>query len=104
MTPPRIAYQKTKQHLQDMRDADQLDDLAHGWELFLIFHQRVWNKCEAHYKEKIFWKSLHPKYSARRKSSDILAYVHQARHVDEHGIQAIAQTQLGSTVISLVES
>ncbi len=77
--------------------ADQLDDLAHCWELFLIFHQRTWNKCEAQYKGQAFWGPLLPKYSARRKHSECLIYVHQARHVDEHGIQAIAQVQPGST-------
>lgn len=100
MTPPRTAYQKAKQYLQAMTDAEQLDDLAHAWEIFLIYHQRTWNKSEAHYKGKTFWAKLLPKYSARRKHEDVLIYVHQARHADEHGIKPIAHEQLGSTVIS----
>ncbi|CAM5319862.1 hypothetical protein [Eoetvoesiella caeni] len=100
MTPPRIAYQNTRQYLQAMQDADQLDDLALAWELFLIFHQRTWNKCEAHYTGKRFWGPLLPKYSTRRKRDPILVYVHQARHVDEHGIQPIARVQHASTVVT----
>ena len=100
MSPPRIAYQSTRNYLQAMRDAEQLDDLALAWELFLVFHQRVWNKCEAHYKGSKFWGPLQPKYSARRKHDPILIYVHQARHVDEHGIQPIAQVQHASTAVS----
>lgn len=100
MTPPRIAYQNARNYLQAMRDAKLLDDLALAWELFLIFHQRTWNKCEAHYKGKTFWGPLQPKYSTRRKQDPTLIYVHQSRHVDEHGIQPIAQVQHASTVVS----
>ena len=82
-----------------MRDAKLLDDLALAWELFLIYHQRTWNKCDAYYKGKGFWGPLHPKYSARRKQDSTLIYVHHARHVDEHGIQPVAQVQHGSTKI-----
>jgi hypothetical protein len=82
-----------------MRTAEQLDDLAHYWELFLIFHQRTWNKCETQYKGQAFWGPLFPKYSAKRKHSDVLVYVHHARHANEHGIQAIAQVQPGSTTV-----
>lgn len=100
MTPPRIAYQYARSNLQAMRTAEQLDDLALAWELFLIYHQRTWNKCEAHYKGKAFWGPLQPKYSAKRKHDPILIYVHQARHVDEHGILPIAQRQNASTIVS----
>ena len=100
MTPPKTAYQNAKNNLQAMRDAEQLDDLALAWELFLIYHQRAWNKCEAHYTGKAFWGPLRPKYSSRRKHDPILIYVHQARHVDEHGIQPITQSQPAMTVVS----
>lgn len=100
MSPPRIAYQSSRQQLDAMRNAEQLDDLAHAWELFLIFHQRTWNKCEAHYKRKKFWGPLLPKFAARRKRDPILIYVQQARHADEHGIQPIAQVQRAATIIS----
>lgn len=100
MTPPRVAYLNARKNLQAMRDAEQLDDLALAWELFLIFHHRTWNKCQAQYEGKAFWGPLQPKYSARRKQDPVLIYVHQARHVDEHGIQPIAQVQPASTVVS----
>lgn len=100
MTPPRIAYQHVINNLQEMRAAKQLDDLALAWELFLIFHQRTWNKCEAHYKGSAFWGPLQPKYSTRRKQEPVLIYVHQARHVDEHGVQPIVQVLHGRTVVS----
>ncbi|MGC1172227.1 hypothetical protein [Polaromonas sp.] len=98
-SPPRIAYKKAQDCLQEMRDSAQLDDLAHAWELFLIFHQRTWNKCEAHYKGSAFWGRLLAKYSAIRKRDPLLVYVHQARHVDEHGIQMISRQQAGTTTI-----
>lgn len=100
MTPPRIAYQNATNYLMDMRVAKQLDDLALAWELFLIFHQRTWNKCEAHYRGTSFWGPLLPKYSTRRKQDPILIYVHQARHVDEHGIHPIMHRQEASTNVS----
>lgn len=100
MTPPSISYKMAKHNLQAMRDAAQLDDLALAWELFLIYHQRTWNKCEAHYKGKPFWGPLLPKYSTKRKHDPALIYVHQARHVDEHGISPITQIQPSSTIIS----
>lgn len=100
MSPPRLAYRMARDNLQAMRDARQLDDLALAWELFLIYHQRTWNKCEAHYKGKSFWGPLLPKYSTKRKHDPTLIYVHQARHVDEHGISPITQIQPSSTVIS----
>lgn len=96
---PRIAYKKSQESLQEMRDSVQLGDLAHAWELFLIFHQRTWNKCEVHYKGTEFWGRLLPKYSAMRKQNPVLVYVHQARHADEHGIQPIAHHQAASTTI-----
>ncbi len=100
MTPPRIAYQNTQNWLVAMRDSEQLDDLALAWESFLIYHQRTWRKCAAHYKEKEFWGSLQSKYSTRRKTDLTLIYVHQARNAEEHGIQPIVQVQLGSTKVS----
>jgi hypothetical protein len=100
MSPPRIAYQKARNYLQAMREAEQLDDLAQAWEQFLIFHQRTWNKCIAYYKGNKFWGPLQPKYSTRRKQDPILIYVHQARHVDEHGIEHNSQVQHASTVVS----
>lgn len=83
-----------------MRDATQMDDLAHAWELFLIFHQRTWNKCQANYKGRDFWGPLLPKYSAIRKNDGVLIYAHQARHVDEHGIEPITQVNVGSTKVT----
>ena len=100
MTPPRIAYQNATNNLMDMQVAKQLDDLALAWELFLIFHQRTWNKCEAHYRGRSFWGPLLPKYSTRRKQDPILIYVHQARHVDEHGIDPIMHRQEASTIVT----
>jgi hypothetical protein len=88
---PRVAYSDTQKWLTEMEAATALDDLAHAWELFLIYHQRVWNKSEAHYKGKPFWGGIKSKYSARRNQDLVLRYVQQARHADEHGVELISE-------------
>ena len=76
-----------------------IEDLAHAWELFLIYHQRTWNKAEGYYKGQPYWKKLLPKYASERKNDPVLVYVQQARHVDEHGLDSITQVQQSSTTV-----
>jgi len=90
-SPPRVAYRKLQEQLNEMESAAELDDLADAWEIFLIFHQRVWNKSEAFYKKEPFWSRLQQKFAALRKQDLVLQYVHQARHADEHGIDLISE-------------
>lgn len=100
LSPPRIAYQQLHFHLDAMRNASDLEAMADAWELFLIYHQRTWNRCEAHYKGQACWTPLLPKYSAKRKQDSLLQYVHQARHADEHGLSLVAEPQASFTVVS----
>lgn len=97
---PRIAYRKVQELLAEMEAASELDDLADAWEVFLIYHQRVWNKSEAYYKGEAFWGRIRQKFSARRKSDPVLQYVHQARHADEHGVQLISEVADSQTRVS----
>ena len=83
-----------------MQQAPDLNALADAWELFLIYHQRTWNHCDAHYGTQGFWARLKPKFAARRKQEVLLQYVHQARHADEHGLGPIAQIHPAFTVVS----
>lgn len=96
---PRLAFEQTTHSLQAMQTATTIEDLAHAWELFLIYHQRTWNKAEGHYKGQQYWNKLLPKYASERKNDPVLIYVHQARHVDEHGLDSITQIQKASTTV-----
>lgn len=100
LSPPRITYQRLCSYLQAMREAADLEAMADSWELFLIYHQRTWNRCEAHYKGQEYWAPLLPKYSARRKSDGLLQYVQQSRHADEHGLRPIAEPSKSFTTVS----
>lgn len=99
-SPPRTVYSRLHSYLQTMQHASDLDTLADTWELFLIYHQRTWNRCEAHYAGQPFWGRLNPTFSARRKRETLLQYVHQARHADEHGLAPIAQAHPAFSVVS----
>lgn len=93
----RLALVEAQKWLAEMEAATALDDLAHAWELFLIYHQRVWNKSEAHYRGEPFWTGIRARYSTRRKQDLVLEYVHQARHADEHGVDLISEVASAQT-------
>ena len=97
---PRKAYADTQHWYNEMTAAQELDDLALAWELFLIYHQRTWNKCQNLYRGKSYWSTIVAEYSPKRGTDTTLVYVHQARHVDEHGVAPVSAPQAASTTIS----
>lgn len=98
-SPPLSTFKRVSELLQQMQQAPDIDALAESWELFLIYHQRTWNRCAAYYKGKHFWGPLENRYGDRRKADPLLQYVHQARHADEHGLAPITQTLPGFTIV-----
>jgi len=99
-SPPRISFERTREAFQEMETAVDLETLQDAWEDFLIYHQRTWNRCSAYYKGKPFWGPLEPKYATQRTQDQLLKYVQQARHADEHGIAPSSQLQSGFSTLS----
>jgi hypothetical protein len=98
-SPPRITFERVLNLLQRLQQAPDMEALADTWELFLIYHQRTWNRCAAYYRGKPFWGALENKYKSHRKVDPLLQYVHQARHADEHGLAPIAHVRPGFTTV-----
>jgi len=98
-SPPRVSFQRVIDLLHRMRHAQTIEELSDSWELFLIYHQRTWNRCAAYYKSKPFWVALESRYKDLRKADPLLQYVHQARHADEHGLLPVSHIRSGFTTV-----
>jgi len=100
------AFSRAKDHLESARrnleataKASSLDELAWAWSGFLTDAQRVFSKLREATRAgpSKRWSEI---LQRTRDQDELLRYVHQARHADEHGLERIAQKQNGELNIT----
>jgi hypothetical protein len=76
--------------IKRMREAATHDAFAEAWRQFLDSIEKLWNKaeraCQPVHQRFAPWQG---KYTALRRSDELLRYVKQARDADNHSIQEI---------------
>jgi hypothetical protein len=80
-------------------NARDIDEQSSAWTDVLIHSQRVFSKLAAGASggSQQWWNGK----TKRRKDDPLLAFAHEARHADEHGIEKIARVAKPAKSISL---
>lgn len=98
-------FQRAEQHrqccgekLKEIRLARDFERAASRWSEFLTEHHRWFTKMQQAFQAgpSSAWFG---KLKALRRDDPLLAYLQQARHADEHGLDEVAEGELGSVVI-----
>jgi len=100
------AIEKAKEHLAiarrayaEMAAATNLADVAQGWSSLLTESQRFFSKLDAGASGRS--TSWSGRIKHERKTDELLQYVHQARHADEHGLDDITEKKPGGVKIAV---
>ncbi|MGM4967447.1 hypothetical protein AB7714_28395 [Tardiphaga sp. 1201_B9_N1_1] len=93
------ALRRCRDSQKRMQECERDQDFADAWSDFLIGQQRVFSKLSAGATgaKSAIWIR---KVKDARKSDELLAYVHQARHVDEHGLATTANARSSGISVS----
>lgn len=101
---------KPKQELQKARDARDLLEgagtlpfIEEQWKEYLRRLERAWNKLEGHYSRSPKWSGWQSRIVALRRTDPLLAYLKNARDVEEHSVVDITQTDEGELHINAAE-
>lgn len=103
----RRYFQKAEEHRFSCKEkffalfeASDFGVAARRWSEFLVEHQRWFTRMQQGLERgpSAAWFG---KLKGRRKTDPLLCYLHQARHVDEHGLEPITGTQPGSVGIGV---
>ncbi len=87
--------------LRRLTGSKSLDEAEENWAAFLSRLERVWNKCEAHFRRNPKRNGWKGKYETARKSDPLLAYLIHARGAEEHTVEDIvARSRPGSVSIA----
>lgn len=97
---PAKELKLAKDLLDQMKLANDLQQLEEFWKRFLHHLDRVWNKAENHYRKSPKWDNWRGKFISQRRQDPLLSYLINARNVDEHSISEISQVQHGSLRIN----
>lgn len=100
MHPHNKSFERAEMYLKEMHAAGNLEDLAHAWELFLIYNRRTWQKARD-------WSKLSsdanrvvaPLWDASQVDP-LCKYCWEARNTDDHGLVPISQELPASMEIS----
>jgi hypothetical protein len=96
------ALQTATRSFADMRDAKEFGEFSHAWQSFLDRLEKIWVKaereCQPHRTRFEPWQVP---FKGLRKTDQLLAYLHQARHADQHSIQPTAAHSLGGVDIKI---
>jgi hypothetical protein len=88
--------------VEGMRAADSFEDYISAWQTFLDRLEKVWVKvereCQPHRPAFEPWQAAAKKL---RRDDALLAYLHQARHADQHTIQPTAADVLGGFQVKI---
>lgn len=72
-----------------LRASSSVEEAEDLWKQFLSHLERVWYKCEAHFKRSPKWNGWKGQYERARKKDPLLLYLINARGADEHTVTDI---------------
>jgi hypothetical protein len=100
MHPHTKSFERAEMYLQEMHAAANLEDLAHAWELFLIYNRRTWQKARDWSKllSKAD-KTIAPLWDASQVDP-LCKYCWEARNTDDHGLVPISKEIPAAMAIS----
>ena len=87
------------QILDRLNRSQSLEEVEEHWKEFLSRLERVWYKCESHFKRSPKWNGWKGKYEKYRKIDPVLAYLINARGAHEHTVEEIVKKDPGSISI-----
>ena len=91
MHPHTKSFERAEMYLQEMHSAATLEDLAHAWELFLIYNRRTWQKARDWSKPLSHAnKVVAPLWNASQVNP-LCKYCWEARNADDHGLVQISK-------------
>lgn len=91
MHPHTKSFERAEMYLQEMHAAANLEDLAHAWELFLIYNRRTWQKARDWSKPlSQANKVVDPLWKASQ-IDPLCKYCWEARNTDDHGLVPITK-------------
>jgi hypothetical protein len=100
MNPHDRSFERAEAYLQEMHSAETLGDLAHAWELFLIYNRRTWQKARDWSKPDAHANAaVSPLWIASQNDS-VLKYCWEARNTDDHGLTPISEERPAALVVS----
>jgi hypothetical protein len=91
----RAEADKASQKIAAIRNARTLPEIADHWSGFLTDIQRAYTKLRIACREGPS-KGWCDNVFSLRNTDDLLRYVHQARHADEHGVAKITEEKQGT--------
>jgi hypothetical protein len=77
----------------------KLNEFKENWKEYLHCLERVWNKSASQYGRHPSWNGWAGRFRTSRSQDPLLAYLKNARDVDQHTIQAISQRTAGGVGI-----
>jgi hypothetical protein len=97
----RKALQRARDSLESLRASHDQDvgKAKEAWSEFLTQAQRVLNKLGAGAGKTGPSAAWWGRVKGERSADPLLCYVHQARHVDEHGIAEVSATRPGTHTV-----
>jgi hypothetical protein len=85
-----------------MRAAPSLEEYATAWQDFIERLAKLWIKAEKECQPfRARFQPWQGRFKAIRDSDELLRYLHQARHADQHSIQPMTQEVLGQLMLSI---
>lgn len=88
--------------VQRMREAGSYEEYAEAWQTFLDRLEKVWVKAERECQDhRTRFEPWQAKFKASRRDDELLRYLHQARHADQHTVQPITAHSAGGFQLAL---
>lgn len=85
--------------LDRLNRSQSLEEVEEHWKELLFRLERVWYKCESHFKHSPKWNGWKGKYEKYIKIDPVLAYLINARGAHEHTVEEIVKKDPGSISI-----
>jgi hypothetical protein len=100
---PRTQLVKARASLEAMKASHSFTDFEDHWKNLLHQVERAWTKASSKYNSNQAWRAIRDKYEPLRRTDPLLAYIKNARGVDEHTIDDIVQHEPGGIGINPAE-
>jgi hypothetical protein len=98
--PHTKSFERAEMYLQEMHAAENLEDLAHAWELFLIYNRRTWQKARDWSKlQSKADKAVAPLWNTSQ-DDPLFKYCWEARNTDDHGLVPISKEISATMAVS----
>ncbi|MBN2251479.1 MAG: hypothetical protein JW724_05350 [Candidatus Altiarchaeota archaeon] len=96
---PKKELARAKTNIEAMRVSKTPGAFEKSWKDFLCCLERSWYKLNNANRTDSSWPGWVGRYSTLREKDPLLAYLQNARHVEEHSIQPITTTAPGGVGI-----